>query len=72
MANYDVKKQVISKIINTGFQIKINYKKVNGKYILYLNKRKMVEGLSKQRTKHLVSLTGTDRTEDLKRVAYAM
>jgi hypothetical protein len=65
---YDVKKQVISKINNTGFQTKINYKKVNGKYFLFMNYRKTTEEIKINRSKHLVVLTGTDKSEDLKRV----
>ena len=69
---YDVKKHALSKIINTGYKIKINYKTVNGKIVLYMNYRKMIDGVSKQQSKHLVTLTSTDKTEDLKRVNQAM
>ena len=69
---YDVKKLVLSKINNTGYKIKINHKSVKGKIYLYMNFRKMIDGKSKQQVKHLVSLTGFDKTEDLKRLAKAM
>jgi len=60
-------KAVLDKINNTGYNIKINHRTVNGKTILFLNYRK--DGIN--RTKRLVMLTG-DKTNDLILVNNAM
>ena len=69
---YDVKKNLLPKINNTGYKIKINYKVVNGKFVLYMKYRKMIDGITKEQAKHLVTLTGTDKTKDLMLLNQAM
>ena len=69
---YDVRRKIQSKINNVGYRIKINYKIASGRFVLYMNYRKMVEGISKQQIKHIVTLTGTDKVEDTKRINTAL
>jgi len=61
---YDVK-NLLSKIINDGFMAKINYRVVNGKYVLFINIRKMVDGVMRQKTKRIGVLSGVNKKEDL-------
>ncbi|MDR2277711.1 MAG: site-specific integrase [Vagococcus sp.] len=67
---YDIK-EVLSKINNAGYKVKLNYKKENGKYVLFLNYRTSVNKVTKQSTKRVVTLTGDDKKEDLLRVKKA-
>jgi len=62
---------LLSKIINDGYKVKINYRKVKENYVLFLNYRKMTNGEIKQETKRLATLTG-DRKEDTEKVKRAI
>ncbi|MBP7562503.1 MAG: phage integrase SAM-like domain-containing protein, partial [Candidatus Cloacimonetes bacterium] len=72
----DYLKDVLSKIINDNSKIKINYKKdENGGVFLYLNYRKMINGISKQQTKRIgITIQGTkeSRKDDLNKIKMAM
>jgi integrase len=57
-------KDLLSKIINTGYNIKINYRVVEGKYVLFLNHRAKTNGRVRQQSKRLVVLTG-NKKEDI-------
>ncbi len=64
---YDIK-TVLNKIINDSYQVKINYKyNPDGTVFLYLNYRKMINGIRKQRTKRInITLNGENLKNDLK------
>jgi site-specific recombinase XerD len=68
---YNVKK-VLEKIINTGYKVKINYRLVNGKYVLFLNYRKSIDGNKTQETKRVATLNGKSKQEDLNVIKSAM
>ena len=60
-------KELLSKIINTGYKIKINYRLEKGRYILFLNYRSGKKDKEKEQfNRRLFALTGTDRRADVK------
>jgi len=63
--------EILAKIINDGFKIKINYRIVNGKYVLFMNHRKTVNGVTTQESKRLATLSGTDKKADLLKIVNA-
>ena len=72
MSNVHVK-DLLSKIINNGYNVKINHREVKGKIVLFMNYRKMIDGKTTQQTKRLVTLSGkvADKKEDLLKINQA-
>ena len=68
----DYMKELLSKIINDGYKIKINHREINEKIVLFMNYRQIVDGKVKQETKRLGTLSGKCKKEDAKTVKDAM
>jgi integrase len=67
---YDIN-DVLVKINNEGYKVKLNYRFRDGKHIIYLNYRKTKNHVTRHETKRIAILTGTDKKEDLLRIKKA-
>ena len=68
---YDIQ-DVLQKISNIGFTVKINYKNKRGKHVIYLRHSIIKNGKQKDITKSLGVLTGTDKKKDFETLYKAM